>query len=164
MINSQAFLSGPFLRCLLATLASLVIIGCETVDSGAESRAAMNAAIRAEQPGDYYIGRRMYKSDYKVWGWVREPGKPWKTARLVMLNEQQKLAPDREQNRLGSDNNYEYRLTGRFSGQNVYEPASDGIYPEFVLSGYEVRSTSPANIYQQKRQIQPGVRLLQPPL
>ncbi len=152
------------LRCLLTILASLALFGCETMDSGAESRAAMNAAIRAEQPGNYFIGRRMYKRDYKVWGWVREPGKPWKTARLVMLNEQKKLAPDREQNRLGSDNNYEYRLSGGFSGDMVYEPASDGIYPEFVLTGYEIRSTSPPNIYQQKRQSEPGVRLLQPPL
>jgi len=164
MKHLRFFHSCVSLRCLFALFAGLALIGCETVDTGAESRATMNAAIRAEQPGDYYIGRRMYKSDYKVWGWVREPGKPWKTARLVMLNEQQKLAPDREQNRIGSDNNYEYRLSGRFTGQNVYEPASDGIYPEFLLTGYEIRSTSPANIYQQKRQNQPGVRLLQPPL
>ncbi len=152
------------LRGLVLILLGLTLFGCETVDTGAQSRAAMNAAIQAEQPGNYYIGRRMYKRDYKVWGWVREPGKPWKTARLVMLNEQQKLAPDREQNRLGYDNNYEYRLMGSFSGASVYEPASDGIYPEFVLTGYEIRSISPANIYQQKRQNEPAVRLLQAPL
>ncbi len=151
-------------RCLAMVFLGLALFGCETVDTGAESRAAMNAAIRAEQPGNYFIGRRMYKRDYKVWGWVREPGKPWKTARLVMLNEQQKLAPDREQNRLGYDNNYEYRLLGGFSGDTVYEPASDGFYPEFVLTGYEIRSTSPPNIYQQKRQNEPAVRLLQAPL
>lgn len=151
-------------RCLAMGFLGFALVGCETVDSGAQSRAAMNAAIQAEQPGNYFIARRMYKRDYKVWGWVREPGKPWKTARLVMLNEQQKLAPDREQNRLGYDNNYEYRLTGGFSGDTVYEPASDGFYPEFVLAGYEIRSTSPPNIYQQKRQSEPGVRLLQPPL
>lgn len=156
--------SRKSLHGLVMVFAALALLGCETVDTGAESRAAMNAAIRTEEPGNYFIGRRMYKTDYKVWGWIREPGKPWKTARLVMLNEQQKLAPDREQNRLGSDNNYEYRLTGRFSGESVYEPASDGIYPEFVLTGYEIRSASPPNIYQQKRQSQPGVRLLQPPI
>jgi hypothetical protein len=151
---------------VLAALCGLVLAltGCETVDSGAASRAAMNEAIRAEQPGNYFVGRRMYKKDYKVWGWVREPGKPWKTAKLVMLNEQTKLAPDREQNKIGSDNNYEYRLTGYFSGDTVYEPASDGFYPEFVLTGYEVRSTNPANIYQTKRQSQPSVRILLPPI
>ncbi len=51
-----------------------------------------------------------------------------------MFNEQKVLAPDRQQGRLGTDNNFEYRLTGYFSGDTVYEPASDGFYPEFVLT------------------------------
>lgn len=152
------------LRLLAAALCGMILAGCETMDTGASATAAMNEAIRAEPPGNYFVARRMYKKDYKVWGWVREPGKPWKTARLVMLNEQQKLAPDREQNKIGSDNNYEYKLLGNFSGQTVYEPASDGFYPEFILTGYEIKSTSPANIYKQKRQSDPAVRILQPPL
>ena len=61
-----------------------------------------------------------------------------------MLNENQKLAPDREQMNFGCDNNYEYKLYGRFSGDKVYEPASNGVYPEFVLKGYELISTNPA--------------------
>ena len=48
-----------------------------------------------------------------------------------MLNEKQKLAPDRAANSFGSDNNYEYKLYGQFSGDTVYEPASNGMYPEF---------------------------------
>ncbi len=48
-----------------------------------------------------------------------------------MLNENKKLAPDREQINFGYDNNYEYKLYGHFSGEKVYEPASNGIYPEF---------------------------------
>ena len=66
-----------------------------------------------------------------------------------MLNEQRMLAPDRAQNKLGSDNDYEYRLTGYFSGETVYEPASNGFYPEFIFLGAEVKSTNPPNIYQQ---------------
>ena len=153
------------MRRLLVSLiaASLALAGCETMDTGGSDRAAMNAAIRAEQPGDYFIGRRMSKKDYKVWGWVRQPGKPWNTAKLVMLNEQRQLAPDRLENKIGIDNGYEYKLTGFFSGENVYEPASDGIYPEFVLIKAEVRAVSAPNIYQQKRQNNPEVRLLQPP-
>jgi hypothetical protein len=147
----------------LAALGALALTGCETIAPEAASRAAMNEAIRAEPPGNYFIGRRMYKRDYKVWGWVREPGKPWKTAKLVMLNEQRMLAPDRAGGRIGSDNGYEYKLTGYFSGATVYEPASDGFYPEFVLEGAEVRAVNPPNIYIQKRQNQPEVRLLQPP-
>lgn len=149
---------------LLGVLCGAVLCGCETVDTGASARAAMNQAIQQEQPGDYFIGRRMYKKDYKVWGWVRQPGKPWKTAELVMMNEQRKLAPDREQGKLGPDNNFEYKLLGFYSGQQVYEPASNRFYPEFVLTGYEIRSTTPANIYQTKRQNEPAVRILQPPL
>mgnify|MGYP000849052291 CR=1 FL=1 len=151
-------------RILFAALCGVFLAGCETIDTDGPARAAMNEAIRSEPAGNYFIGRRMHKQDYKVWGWVREPGQPWKTAKLVMLNEQQTLAPDRAENRIGSDNNYEYRLTGYFSGETVYEPASNRFYPEFVLLGTEVRSTNPPNIYQQKRQNDPAVRILQPPV
>ncbi|MGH8100793.1 MAG: hypothetical protein ACREIW_05815, partial [Chthoniobacterales bacterium] len=73
---------------------------------------------------------------------------PWSTSQMVMLNEKQKLAPDREQRKFGFDNNYEYKLMGYFSGERVYEPASNTIYPEFVLKGYEVISTNPPPIFK----------------
>jgi hypothetical protein len=95
---------------------------------------------------------------------VRQPGQPWKTAKLVMLNEQKVLAPDRQQGDIGVDSNYEYRLTGYYSGDKVYEPASDTIYPEFVLTGYEVRSTNPPLIYSERREADPAVRILAPPI
>lgn len=151
------------LRGLLVLLALGWLAGCETVESDGPARAAMNEAIAGEQSGNYFIGRRMYKQDYKMWGWIREPGQPWKSAKLVMLNEQQKLAPDRQTGKLGVDNNYEYKLSGRFSGEQIYEPASDRFYPEFVLTGYEVRSASPARIYTTKRQEDPAIRILMPP-
>jgi hypothetical protein len=153
------------IRHVVALLAAaLVLNACQTVDPDAPARLAMNAAIRAETPGDYFIGRRMYKADYKMWGWVREPGRPWTSARLVMLNEQGKLAPDREAGKLGTDNNYEYRLTGTFSGETVYEPASDRFYPEFVLTGYEVINKTPPGIYIVKRQEDPAVRIIMAPV
>ena len=65
-----------------------------------------------------------------------------------MLNEKNKLAPDREQMNFGSDNNYEYKLYGEFSGQTVYEPASNGFYPEFILKNYELVSANPAPIFK----------------
>jgi len=80
-----------------------------------------------------------------------------------MLNEQAKLAPDRALNKIGYDNNFEYKLYGNFSGQTVYEPASDSFYPEFVLQGFEIKDTNPPNIYLQKRQNEPSVRILMPP-
>lgn len=137
---------------LLATnvvLGALVFAGCETVPQGIQqARIEMAQHIAAEPTGDYYIGRRYYKPDYKFWGYVRKPGQPWNSAEMVMLNEKEKLAPDRERLEFGSDNNYEYKLYGYLSGDKVYEPASNGIYPEFVLKGYELISTNPPAIFR----------------
>jgi hypothetical protein len=113
-----------------------------------QARLETAARIQAEPPGDYYIGRRYFKPVYKFWGYVRRPGQPWSTSKLVMLNEKQKLAPDRAQNSFGIDNNYEYKLYGEFSGETVYEPASNGFYPEFVLKNYELISSSPPPIFK----------------
>jgi hypothetical protein len=148
---------------LLAATAILAIVGCETTTSNRVSP-SVAAAIRAEAPGDYYIGRRYYKRDYKMWGWVRRPGQQWKESQLVMMNENTKLAPDREGGTLGVDNNYEYRLEGYFTGGQVYEPASNTFYPEFVLTGYNVISTAAPNIFKDRRALDPKVRLLTPPL
>jgi hypothetical protein len=131
-------------------LAGLFLLaGCQTVPQGIQqARIQMNQSIAAEPPGDYFIGRRYYKPDFKFWGYVRRPGQPWSSAVLVMLNEQHKLAPDRAELKFGADNNYEYKLYGYFSGDKVYEPASNTIYPEFVLKGYELLSTNPAPIFK----------------
>jgi hypothetical protein len=130
-------------------IALLLLSGCQTVPQGIQqARAAMAAGIAAEPPGDYFIGRRYFKPDFKFWGYIRRPGQPWSAAQMVMLNEKQKLAPDRERLAFGSDNNYEYKVYGYFSGDKVYEPASNGIYPEFVLTGYELISTNPPPIFK----------------
>ena len=113
-----------------------------------QARIAMSQRIQAEPPGDYFIGRRYFKPDFKFWGYVRRPGQPWSSAQLVMFNENHKLAPDREQINFGVDNNYEYKLYGYFSGDTVYEPASNGVYPEFVLMNYELITTNPAPIFK----------------
>jgi hypothetical protein len=127
------------------------LTGCGTpMPSGIEQvRIDAVQKIAAEPPGDYFIGHRYFKGAvYKFWGYVRKPGQPWNTAQLVVLNEKEKLAPDREKLSFGSDNNYEYKLWGNFSGQTVYEPASNGFYPEFVLKKYELISTNPAPIFK----------------
>ena len=152
-----------FFRGMVILVPLVLINSCETVDRDAPARAAMAAAIRSEQPGNYFVGRRMFKKDYKMWGWVRDPGQPWKTAKLVMLNEQTRLAPDRVHGTLGDDNNYEYRLEGRFTGETVYEPASDRFYPEFQLAGFEVLNTKPGPIYLDKRQEDPEIRIIMAP-
>ncbi len=130
-------------------LGAFILAGCESVPSGIqESRVAMTQSIQSEPPGNYFIGRRYFKPDYKIWGYIRRPGQPWTTAQLVMLNEKKKLAPDREHLNFGEDNNYEYKLYGYFSGEKVYEPASNTIYPEFVLERYELISTNPPPIFK----------------
>ena len=149
-----------FLIPLLAA-AFLPLTGCETTTGGVSPSVA--AAVAQEAPGNYYIGRRYYKKDYKMWGWVREPGRPWSTAKLVMMNEQLKLSPDREGGKMGTDNNFEYRLRGRFTGETVYEPASDRFYPEFQLAGHELISRTPPLIYLEKRQEDPEMRIIAAP-
>ncbi|HEY2138581.1 MAG TPA: hypothetical protein VGH00_00770 [Chthoniobacterales bacterium] len=142
------------LRFLFASeilLSLFLFAGCETTGPSGIQQARVDLAqkIAAEPPGDYFIGRRYFKgSVYKFWGYVRKPGQPWSTARLVVLNEKEKLAPDRERLSFGSDNNYEYKLYGNFSGQTVYEPASNGFYPEFILKKYELVSTNPPPIFR----------------
>jgi hypothetical protein len=138
-----------FLLAQLA-LSSLLLSGCATGPSQGIQQAHLDnaARIQSEAPGDYYVGRRYYKRNYKFWGYVRRPGQPWSASQLVMLNEKQKLAPDRAQLSFGADNGYEYKLYGNFSGETVYEPASNGMYPEFVLKNYELLSTNPPPIFK----------------
>ena len=123
--------------------------GCQTVPNGIEqARLKIEQRIQAEPPGDYFIGRRYYKTDFHFWGYIRRPRQPWSAAQLVVLNENKKLAPDREQLRIGSDNNFEYKLRGYFSGDKVYELVSNRFLPEFVLQDYELISTNPPPIFR----------------
>jgi hypothetical protein len=146
----MSILSMSILRRTVPILIAIAISACESpAPSGIQAaRTAVAARIASETPGDYYIGRRYFKQDFKFWGYVRKPGQPWSTAKLVMLNESNKLAPDREKLQFGSDNNYEYKLTGEFTGQTVYEPASNGFYPEFLVRNFELISTNPPPIFK----------------
>jgi hypothetical protein len=150
----------------LAFVSPLFLSSCQTdggYAGGGSSRSSLSEAIKAEEPGDYFIGRRFYKVDYKFWGYVRKPGQPWSTAQLVMLNEKQKLAPDRAAGHIGSDNGYEYKLIGEFSGDKVYEPASNAQYPEFVLKSAELRSVSPPTIFHEVGATDPERRIIAKP-
>jgi hypothetical protein len=138
----------------------LLLASCQTApDQFTQAKAAVAQSIASEPPGNYFIGRRFFRKYYFYWGYVRRPRQPWSDAQLVMLNEQRVHAPDREANSIGSDNGYEYRLDGYFSGDRVYEPASNRIYPEFVLAGYKLISTNPPRIFRDPRATDPN-RLL----
>ena len=129
----------------------------------ARARSAMLEEIKAEPRDAYFVGRRYFKNEYKFWGFVRQSGHPWSEAKLVVLNENEKLAPDRGSPTLGADNNFEYRLQGHFSGEPVYEPASNGMYPEFKLKGYELRSQYPAPIYREPGATEPSRNIIARP-
>jgi hypothetical protein len=136
------------LKIVLPAMA-ILLASCQTEPTVSQAaKAQMAARIAAEPPGDYYIGRRYFKPDFKFWGYIRKPNQPWNTAQLVMLNEKQKLDPDRAALKFGSDNNYEYKMTGSFSGDKVYEPASNRLYPEFVVKSFDVISTNPPPIFK----------------
>jgi hypothetical protein len=144
-------------------LVALFVSGCATPSAVDASRAAMTAAIANEPPGNYFIGRRFYRRSYFFWGYVRKPREPWASAQLVMLNEQKLHAPDREANAIGYDNNYEYRLEGYFSGDKVYEPASNQFYPEFVMTRYQQITASPLPIFRDVRAADPNRLMIDKP-
>ncbi len=151
-------IAGGAVGGLLFVLAIVGLTSCATLPPPpAIDRAELARQIQAEPAGDYFIGRRYFKASYRFWGYIRRPGQPWNTAQLVMLNENKKLAPDRAElgpgtgnsyeTHVGFDDNYEYKLHGYFSGDKVYELVSNSIYPEFVLTGYELISKHPPPIY-----------------
>lgn len=148
---------------ILAFVFSFALTGCDISGGNAAARQAMVAGIAQEPKDAYFVGRRYYKLDYKFWGYVRRSGEPWSAAKLVLLNENQKLAPDRAKGEIGSDKNVEYKLIGDYSGETVYEPASNAFYPEFVLKGYEVLSTDPGPIYREPGALDPARRVIPQP-
>src|SRR5438094_3720318 len=80
-------------RSLGLLLPIFLLASCETAPPGIQAaKAAMAQNYATEMPGDYFIGRRYYKPDFKFWGYIRRPGQPWSESQLVMLNEKQKLA------------------------------------------------------------------------
>lgn len=145
----------------LSVLSVAVFSACQSGPSPqalARARVLMEWTIPNEPPGNYFIGRRVYKVDYKMWGYLRRPREPWSDARLVMLNEEKMLAPDRASNQIGSDNGFEYKVFGGFSRDRVYEPASNATYPEFVLKRTELLSTRPGPIFKDSRAMDPAQR------
>ena len=147
ILRSLRLFVAPFLTVLFA----LFLAGCaggltEESPGVRASRLAMTAAIPSEATGDYWIGRRYFNANYKFWGYVRRPRQLWGTAQLVVMNEGRMLAPDRARDAIGIDNGAEYRVRGSFSGQKVYEPASNRFYPEFVPTSFELVNPTPPSI------------------
>jgi hypothetical protein len=149
---------------LIIAAAALLLVGCQTtVDQFTQSQTLLNRTIAGEPPGNYFVGRRFYRKNFFFWGYIRQPRQPWSSAKLVMMNEQKMLAPDRQANKAGFDSNYEYRLQGYFSGQTVYEPASNSFYPEFVLTSYKLISDHPPQIFRDPKAMDPDLLYIDKP-
>lgn len=147
---------------LLAAATAIVLSACQTPKQFTQkqlaARQVMADQIAAEPLGNYFVGRRYFKEDYKMWGYVRNPREGWHDSKLVVFNEDKTLAPDRAANTIGSDNGYEYILRGSFSGDTVYEPAANQFYPEFVLHGADLRTVNPAPIFKSPKALNPKKR------
>ena len=111
------------------------------------------AQIAAEPRGNFYYGRRYFVNKTRFWGYLREPGKSAQTAKLVIFNESKKKNPDRfpetghGNQKYGFDQNYEYRIYGRYTSRTLYEPNSNQFLPEFELHRYELLDTSPGWLF-----------------
>ena len=123
--------------------------GCESVSPRTKAMMdARSAAISAEPRGSYWIGRRYWVMRTQFWGYVRRPGQSWDKAKLVVMNEQITRTPDHQDGvSFGMDNNSEYRLWGRLSGDTVYDPNSNYFLPEFVLQRYDLISANPGYLF-----------------
>jgi hypothetical protein len=117
-------------------------------------RLQRESQIAAELAGDYWIARRWFTKGTRFWGYLRRPRQPWSQAKLVMLNESQKLSPDRlpeaasSGNSNGFDHNYEYKFWGVFTGDTIYDPNSNLMLPEFKLSRFEQIDTDPGYVFE----------------
>lgn len=109
--------------------------------------------IANEPKGSHFIGRRYFVNRTSFWGYIRKPGESWNQSKLSLLNEWSKLGPDRLSQdgptgaRFGYNQNYEYKLWGKFTGAKVYDPNFNSFLPEFKLTNYQLISKTPGWIF-----------------
>lgn len=144
-------------------LSSILLTSCATSSNkygylgppnmGGPSAEVRQAQISAEPGGSFFYGRRYFVHKTRFWGYLRKPHQAGTKSKMVVFNETQKRAPDRLPEdgppgaRFGYDANYEYRIYGRYTGVNVYEPNSNQFLPEFLLTNYEVVNRQPGWLF-----------------
>lgn len=125
-------------------------------------------AIANEPTGDFYYGRRYHIEKTRFWGYLREPRQPWSQAQLVMMREDRMRVPDRlpedgpKGQRHGYDQNFEYRIEGYYTGNRAYDPNSNQILPQFMLTGYELVDPDPGWIFTPEDRYHPKRITLRP--
>ncbi len=157
----------------LTALPSFLISSCASGGGGAYTPPAGNlgpepdpavrrAKIAAEPRGNFYYGRRYYVNKTRFWGYLRKPGQPWQSSKLVLMNESSKRVPDRlPENgptgaRYGYDQNYEYRISGNYTGRKAYDPNSNSVLPEFRPTGFTLLNKKPGWIFSPRDYYNPN--------
>lgn len=141
-------------RYIIPALAGLLLLTqCNYMRSDCRALQQREAEIAAETPGDYYIGRRYEVPYTRFWGYLREPGKSWRTAKLVLMDERLCHTPDRGPEPplpnavYGTDNNVEYIVKGSYTGTKAYDPSTNQVLPVFRPTGFEVRNREPGFLF-----------------
>jgi len=145
---------APFFLRLALLLSLLGLTSCGT-SRLQEQVNARKAAIAAEPPGDYYVGRRFRIDRTHFWGYLRKPRQSWDQAKLVVMNERVTRQPDRLLEEpadgnlaFGYDHNSEYRVWGSFTGRKVYDPNSDLSLDEFQPSRFQLIQAGPGWLFK----------------
>ncbi len=140
-------------KIIIALLACAVLSQCNTLRSDCEALREREAAIAQEEKGEYFVGRRYYIPLCRFWGYLREPGQSWRTARLVMMDESVVHTPDRGPEEplpgatFGTDQNVEYIVKGKYTGKDAYDPSTNQVLPMFRAESYEVRNREPGFLF-----------------
>lgn len=136
-----------------AGLCCLMLCECNTLRQDCRALAKREAEIAGEQAGEYYIGRRYYIPSTRFWGYLRRPGQSWRTATLVIMDESIVRNPDRGYEPpvkgaiFGTDNNVEYIVHGKLTGEKAYDPSTNQVLPVFQPTRFEVRNRKPGFLF-----------------
>ena len=140
---------------------------CNTLEKDIAGINARNAEIAREPRGNYFVGRRYHVPATRFWGYLRQPGQTWRTAQLVIMDESACRTPDRLPEYTGNpryayDNNYEYRVYGKYTGKYGYEPNSNLRLPIFKPTRFEVANTTPGWLFKPSEKYDTGAVTLRP--
>lgn len=165
------FFSAAFIFLLGACTPSggdIMTGGYGRPNMGGPTTAERAAKIANEPRGNFFYGRRYYVQKTRFWGYLRKPGQSAGRSKLVVMNESRKRCPDRysetgpPNRRYGFDQNYEYKIYGRYTGKTVYEVNSNQFLPEFMLTDYEVVNRNPGWLFSPKDHYNPRSLTVRP--
>lgn len=143
-----------YFTLFLAITGLPLLTQCDTTKRDIEAIQKRNVVISQEPRGNYYVGRRYHVPSTRFWGYLREPGHSWRTAKLVVMDESKCLRPDRLPEHVPGklqyayDDNYEYQVFGKYTGEMAYEPNSNLKLPIFKATSYKVIADKPGWLFK----------------